>query len=148
PIQVYSEDGIAEVSFEAEHFSTYTVIFTKEEATLNTLKLHVMQYNGGDITEGPTEDITVDLSSGEVDVADLLHGRILTGYLFSKVTAENQFNTSSVAKIELGDNDAITAVFEDGSAQIVNDLYAWYVADSKIVVSVQLGDGNLQQIAI
>ncbi|HIX52138.1 MAG TPA: hypothetical protein IAA28_04975, partial [Candidatus Lachnoclostridium stercoripullorum] len=46
PIQVYSEDGIAEVSFEAEHFSTYTVTFVNTDGGQTRIFIDIVDEDG------------------------------------------------------------------------------------------------------
>ena len=91
-VDVADGKGISEVGFEAEHFSTYTLVFGNSSST-NRLNIQVTDTNGNSIGNGSSSVVLG--SSTEKTVSDIVEKIIasdssLNGYSFSAATVGNK----------------------------------------------------------
>lgn len=93
-MSVPGEENITEIAFEAQHFSTYTVVFQRYFGS-STLSIHVVDAAGTGIGED-NEYIYSNVSTGgsysvETVAAEIVKG--LPGYVFDKATTDQEGNT-------------------------------------------------------
>lgn len=147
PVEVAGDESVEAVAFEAEHFSTYTIVFNKMVGTSN-LKIQLVKYENGKavgIGYGGSDD---NLSYDHWYDIDYLKNIIdLEGYVFEKATVGNDYNSKTVAsvlfeRVKMGAfrwEYQFKAKFADKSEasfannSISSQLHFWYkIVDSKV----------------
>ena len=94
-VDVADGKGVSEVEFEAEHFSTYTLVFGNSSST-NRLDIQVTDTNGNSIGNGSSSVVLGDVYEKKVsDIAEeiMASNSSLNGYSFSAATVGNDYAT-------------------------------------------------------
>ncbi|WP_180994758.1 doubled motif LPXTG anchor domain-containing protein [Clostridium sp. chh4-2] len=148
--EVPGEENIEAVDFEAKHFSTYTVTFTKKNAASRELTVFINSFDNYQETEleQKHESLTIADNGSSQAVETFVNDKYTANgktYEFSKATAENRYEAPKVTEIAL-DGESLKAVTVSGAAVplVNNQLYLWYVpVNERIEVTlVKTEDGS------
>ncbi|GAA6292731.1 hypothetical protein F220043C3_11650 [Enterocloster asparagiformis] len=151
PVEVFGEESVEAVTFEAEHFSTYTVVFThKDREKRTTLKINLKSTTGESLN-GSVVNYTFwseDAVSVQ-NIAESIFTNIGDGYTFEKAEIGSGKNAIEIDSLRyrtkgiinpqqifeyhakgnyswdwnsLGNNDEIIFVYNDNKVQLTFDL--------------------------
>lgn len=151
PMEVAGDTEIQEISFEAEHFSTYTIVFTYNSGRSKNVTIHLMDvdtreeigtsnqnftgegvnfYPGGRNQDGFMQ-IAID------DLADLFSAEIantIGARVFVKATMDNNYYGIDVESINYQDNWWSRGYYiNGGNTQLESDLWFWYQGGRKTI---------------
>jgi len=143
PVEVAGDESVDSVAFEAEHFSTYTIVFNKMLGT-GELKIQLAKYENGRVVGIGYGGSSGNLSYDQWYEIDYLTTIIdLEGYVFEKATVGNEYSNKNVAAVRFDRSrfgayqfqarftDDSEANFNNNSAS--EQLHFWYkIADSKV----------------
>ncbi|MDR1769440.1 MAG: doubled motif LPXTG anchor domain-containing protein [Hungatella sp.] len=149
PITVDGGKQVGEVSFEAEHFSVYTITFSGKAV----LKVHVMDIKTGNEIGTTDGSLTQDGGNGQEYSASQLASLILnkmgedvkTQYSFSKATRANGKELDSFY-YSSGKLHA-TKIFNLYFNQITGDVYFWYHSFN-VTFDSNGGNGGPKNVAV
>ncbi|MDF2888455.1 MAG: doubled motif anchor protein, partial [Lacrimispora sp.] len=146
-LNVQENEGINEITFEAEHFSTYTIVFKKLTGT-QSFKLNIVKYDNGKVVSIGTDATRTGNISRNTPVAIIGIAPDVSGYTFEKATIgsnyvsgnviQNLQYTSKGATYKLQYNTTSSSNWKDVGS---NDIYLWY-SDNGITVQFDANDGQ------
>lgn len=132
-VNVEGNDAVGEISFEAEHFSVYTLTFIKNK-TEYELIVNSRAFSGYRPVENFNYEnkVSVDANRDIIPVAELAEETITVdnkNYHFSKATAENNYESANVNGITCDSAGVLSGVGTDGKKIELadNNIYIWYV---------------------
>ncbi len=145
-LNVQENKGIHEISFEAEHFSTYTIVFSNFWGS-KRLPLNLVKYDNGAAVPIGTDATRYDsLSFGKsVPIKDIAPD--VSEYTFDKATVGSNFQSGSVIqslRCEVGLLD-YTFYYKTSSSNWIdlgkNSIYLWY-SENGITVQFDANGGQ------
>ncbi len=152
PVEVIGTDSVAAVTFAAEHFSTYSVVFTHKDKKKSTTLTINLENTAGDSLDGKKANYTFrDEEAVSVKtIAESIFTEITDGYMFDKAVIKNElldrvveidslrYKTSGWGNnkrqvfeykfvdgyfwYELETGDEITFIYQDNKVQLTFDL--------------------------
>ncbi|WP_320956275.1 InlB B-repeat-containing protein, partial [Enterocloster asparagiformis] len=139
PVEVFGEESVEAVTFEAEHFSVYTVTFTNWWDFKQIIKIKVVDANGNDI--GYNDNATYTLYNGDYTkissiASDVKSNMGLSGYTFTKATIEKNINNTAIGSFERDGSNIYAYSGNKGSGQKLgkitenSNIYFWFTADN------------------
>ncbi|MDR3755861.1 doubled motif LPXTG anchor domain-containing protein [Enterocloster sp.] len=155
PIEVAGEESVASVMFDAEHFSTYTVIFTNNKNKTRSVEIYAILEDG---TRLETERRNYNFSNSDAISVDKIASEVITGipaeYRLAKVTLDDskgteikwlRYTTGNYGSLQYNaydqkyswtweavpQNVGINFIYTDGKVQVKFDLNGFSGAEIK-----------------
>jgi len=153
PVEVFGEESVEAVTFEAEHFSTYTVVFThKDREKRTTLKINLKSTTGESLN-GSAVNYTFwseDAVSVQ-NIAESIFTNIGDGYTFEKAEIGSGKNAIEIDSLRYRTKGIINLqqIFEyhakgnyswDWDSLENNDEIIFVYNDNKVQLTFDLGD--------
>ncbi|MCB7320895.1 InlB B-repeat-containing protein [Lacrimispora sp. 210928-DFI.3.58] len=143
-VSVPGEENITEIAFDAQHFSTYTVVFKRNNWNSSTLSIHVVDTAGTEIGEDNRYTYS-NVSSGnsysvETIAAEIVKG--LPGYVFEKATTDKAGNKpfTEFYYVSSGGSNGLYLTKTTGWLGIpsysnpITEAYFWFKKDNSTVI--------------
>ena len=128
-LNVQENKGIKEISFEAEHFSTYTIVFGKYKG--KTVQLNIVKYDNGIAVPIGTNSARREAldTNTTVSIKDIAPD--VNGYTFEKATIGSDYMRGEVVRsLEYAGFILYSLMYENSSSKWKevdnNDIYLWY----------------------
>ncbi|WP_277406631.1 InlB B-repeat-containing protein [Lacrimispora xylanisolvens] len=145
-VNVQENKGINEITFEAEHFSTYTIVFSNFWGS-KRLPLNLVKYDNGAVIPIGTDGIRSDSLSFGKTVSMKEVAPEVSGYTFDKATVGSDFLSGSQIQ-SLRCDDGLwdyTIYYKTSSSKWTdlekNSIYLWY-SEKGITVQFDANGGQ------
>ncbi|MCD7907401.1 MAG: InlB B-repeat-containing protein, partial [Clostridium sp.] len=139
PVEVIGEESVGEITFEAEHFSVYTVTFTNLLNFWKYVDIQVVDAQGNSIgKESENRYLLYDGNNTKVYnlASDIAANMNLSGYTFTKATIGNKISNTAIGSFKRNGQNIYAYSGNNGNGENLGrvtkntTIYFWFTADN------------------